>query len=284
MEENTIAITRPQSTVSAQSSPQGDIPLQFLEKSKYPTEVVALPSKGWFYPETHPLSSGTIELKMVTAKEEDILTSQNLIKKGIVLQKLISSLIIDKRIKPEDILLCDMNGIFVAIRRLAYGDQYGPLKVKCSSCGEESEQTVDLSKVGIKPFNFDQYQKGQNLFTFDLPFSKRTVGYKILSQKEDEAIETEIKSVAKVNKERSAEITTRLKHMIQTLDGDDDKIEIRKFVDTELISKDSFALRSHIKNNIPDVDMTFDFTCQNCGFDGKLEIPMTVEFFWPRSQ
>ncbi len=305
-DENTIPITRPQTQYSAipdvvqkvlekegklyktTSNPVpdesiNDVPQQFVEKIKYPTEIVDLPSKGWFYPEGHPLSSGKIEIKMMTAKEEDILTSQNLIKKGIVLQRLLNSLIVDKRIKQDDILLCDMNGIFVAVRRLAYGDQYGPLKIKCNSCGEESEHTVDLSKIEPKPFDFSNHPKGINSFNFELPYSKKLVSWKILTQKEDDMVDAEIKNMSRVNKERSAEVTTRLKYVIQSVDGDDDKSAIRKFIETELVSRDTKEFRKHIKENVPDLDMTFDFLCPNCGYQSRIDIPMTVEFFWPSS-
>lgn len=307
-EENTIPITRPQSqhnipavvrqtlekegkiphrneqSVSNQEAPDSsyqDIPQQFVEKIKYPTEIVDLPSKGWFYPAGHPLSSGKIEIKMMTAREEDILTSQNLIKKGVVLQKLLDSLIVDKRIKQSDILLCDMNGIFVAVRRLAYGDQYGPLKIKCPSCGEECEQTIDLSSIEPRPFNFENYPQGTNNFNFTLPYCKKLISYKILTQREDDMVDSEIKNFSKVNKERSTEVTTRLKYVIQSVDGDDDKSVIRKFIETELVSKDTLELRKHIRANIPDVDMSFPFSCQNCEYEERMDVPLTVQFFWP---
>lgn len=313
MDENTIPITRPQSqhgipdvvqkvlekegkltsktttnqpTMDEQSMLEEsyvDIPRQFLDKIKYPTEIVDLPSKGWFYPTGHPLSSGQIEIKMMTAREEDILTSQNLIKKGIVLQRLLDSLIVDKRIKQEDILLCDMNGIFVAVRRLAYGDQYGPLKIKCPSCGEECQHTIDLSQIEQRPFDFNQFPKGQNIFNFTLPYSKKLISYKILTQKEDNMVDAEIKNMSRVNKERSTEVTTRLKYVIQSVDGDDDKVAIRKFIETELVSKDTLELRKHIRANIPDMDMSFQFDCPNCNHSERMDVPMTVQFFWPSS-
>jgi hypothetical protein len=303
MDENTIPITRPSTQHShippvvqkvlekegklSQTTPQppseeyNEIPSQFVEKITYPTEVVELPSKGWFYPQGHPLSSGKIEIKMMTAREEDILTSQNLIKKGIVLQKLLDSLIVDKKVKQDDILLCDMNGIFVAVRRLAYGDQYGPLKIKCPTCGEESQHTVDLGKLEPRPFEFENYPRGQNIFNFTLPYSKKLISYKILTQKEDNMVDVEIKNLSRVNKERSSEVTTRLKYVIQSVDGDDDKVAIRKFIETELVSKDALELRKHIRANIPDMDMTFDFICPHCDHSERMEIPMTVSFFWP---
>ncbi len=276
-------ITTRTSSQSAPHESYSDIPEQFVEKIKYQTEIIDLPSEGWFYPSDHPLSCGKIEIKMMTAKEEDILTSQNLIKKGVVLNKLLDSLIVDKRIKQDDILLCDINAIFVAVRRLAYGDQYGPLKIKCPSCKEECEHTVDLSLIQPKPFDFTKFQRGENIFNYVLPHSKKTISYKILSQKEDSMVDTEIKNLSRINKDRSTEITTRLKYVIQSIDGDDDKSSIRKFIETELKSLDTLALRKHVKENIPDLDMSFQFDCPECDFSGRSDIPMTVLFFWPSS-
>jgi hypothetical protein len=276
----------PKGSFTSQEAPHesyADIPQQFVEKIKYLTETIDLNSKGWFYPQGHPLSSGKIEIKMMTARDEDILSSINLIKRGTVLQKLLESLIVDKKIKQDDILLCDMNGIFVAVRRLAYGDNYGPIKIKCQSCSEESEINVDLSIIEPKPFDFEKYPKGQNLFMFTLPYSKKLVAYKILTQGDDNRVDSEIKAMGKINKERSTEVTTRMKYVIQSIDNEDDKTIIRKFIETEMVSKDTFALRKHIKENIPDLDMAFQFICSHCGYEDKIEIPMQVEFFWPRS-
>lgn len=304
MDENTIPIKRPQSHVpdvvkqalerdanltqktaiaDVPHESYSDIPEQFIERIKYPTEIIDLPSKGWFYPANHPLSSGKIEIKMMTAREEDILTSTNLVKKGIVLQRLLESLIVNKKIKQEEILLCDMNGIFVAVRRLAYGDKYGPLKITCPSCGEDCQHTVDLSLIEPKPFDFEKYPRGINNFTATLPYCKKMICYKILNQKEDDMVDGEVKAMSKVNKDRSTAITTRLKYVIQSVDGNCEIVDIRKFIETELLSRDNLYLRTHIKDNIPDLDMRFQFVCPNCDHADKLEVPMTVEFFWPKS-
>jgi hypothetical protein len=244
-----------------------------------------LQSNGWFYPEDHPLASGKIELKMMTAKEEDILTSQNLIKKGIVLQSLLSSLIVDKRIKQDDILMCDINGVYMAIRRMAYGDQYGPLKIKCPNCGQNAEHTIDLGLISSKEFSFEKYPRGQNLFTFVLPYSKKTITYKILTQKDDDLVETELKAMNKTarDKDRTSEVTTRLKYVIKSIDGETSMDHIRKFVETQLVAKDALALRTYIKENIPALDMSYQFECSNCSHSEKMEVPMTVQFFWPSS-
>lgn len=277
MEENfTVPITRPQSFQSPPPSQKQEV--------TFPTEVIELPSKGFFYKENDPLSSGKVELKMMTAKEEDILTSENLIKKGVVLDKLLESLIVDKSIKIENILIGDKNALYVAARRLAYGDNYGPVGVVCKNCKEESKIDINLAELKDKDFDFSKYSKAENSLSFTLPYSKKLVTVKLATTLEEQQIENELKSISKLNKGgQSAEITTRLKHVITSIDGNTDKVFIRKFVDTELLSRDSIELRKFIRQNSPDLDMTFNFTCPNCNSDDRSEVPMTVQFFWPNN-
>lgn len=268
MSDQIVSIARPPTRPAPQK-----------QESTFPTEVINLPSKGWFYPETSPLTAGTIELKAMTAKEEDILTSKNLIQKGIVLDKLLESLIVDKSIVAADMFACDRNAIFVAIRRMAYGDDY-KANVTCPKCAADNLLNIDLGKMDNKPFDFDKHSKGKNAFDFVLPFSKKTITFKLLTKKDEDAIEVELKALQKISSEITSEVTTRLKHVIIAVDGDGDKGKIRKFVD-ELPSRDSLALRNHIRSTIPDVDMSFDFSCRACGVERREDVPLGVSFFWP---
>jgi len=269
---NLIPISRPSVT--------NPVPQPVKQESKFPTEVINLPSKGWFYPEESPLAKGTLEIKMMTAKEEDILTSRNLIQKNIVLDKLLESVIVDKTVKPEEMLICDRNAAFYALRRLAYGDKYD-VTISCPRCGKENGVAVDLSNVDNKPFDFEKYPRGQNSFKFTLPFSKVDITFKLLSKKDEEAIDRELEAFAKITKEMTKEITTRLLYLITSVNGDTDKMKIRRFVNEELPSKDSLALRKYIRETMPDVESKFPFTCQFCGLEREEETPMGVSFFWP---
>jgi hypothetical protein len=271
MSDQIVSITRPGNQ---------SIPVPQKQESSFPTEVINLPTKGWFYPEGSPLASGQLELKMMTAKEEDILTSKNLIQKGIVLDKLLQSLIVDKSIKPDDMFNCDRNAAFVAIRRLAYGDNYRA-NVTCPKCGADNEVNIDLGKMDNKPFEFDKYPKGKNEFEFQLPVSKKYITFRLLTKKDEENIDNELKALSKVNKDVSREITTRLKAVIVSIEGSPDKALIRKFVDEEMISKDSLALRVYCRGMTPDIDMGFDFSCSSCGIERREDTPMGVSFFWP---
>jgi hypothetical protein len=287
MENDTINITRPQKdttvnvpeAVKLASRPQNN---KSAEKPKYPSEPIGLPSEGYFYNSNSPLSNGLVDIKYMTAKEEDILTSQNLIKKGVVLEKLLESLIVTDGVKIDELLIGDKNALFIASRRLAYGDSYGPLEVKCPKCGKENRCTVDLSKVNNKEFDFEKYERGTNLFEFVLPASKVTIKYKLLTHRDETSIDQELTALNKINKSgASSEITTRLKKMIVSIDGNEDRQTINKFVDQQLLSKDSLAFRSYVKENTPDIDLSFDFECEDCQHNERMGIPLSVSFFWP---
>ena len=272
-QDNIIPITRPSSTVSQPVAKQ---------ESKYPTEIIELPSKGYFYNSGDPLSKGVVELKMMTAKEEDILTNESFIKKGVVLDRLLESLIIDKTININNLITGDKNALFIAARRLAYGDSYGPVEVGCKNCREICKPIINLGEIHTKEYNFDDKQRGVNSFDFVLPNAKRNVKLKILTNADDANIDLELKSLQKVSK-ASSEVTTRLKYMIIAVDDNTDKAYIRNFVDSELLSRDSIELRKFVRDISPDVDMTFNFTCEHCQTQERVGVPMTVQFFWPES-
>ena len=274
---DTIQIKRPQSQSVVPLPPTGEIPIE----TKYPSETIELPSKGQFYAENNPLSKGQIEVKMITAKEEDILTNTNLIRRGQVLDKLLESVLIDKRIKIEDFLISDVNAVYIALRRLAYGDKYGPLAIVCSNCKEENKDIeIDLSKIAYKNIDVTKFPKGHNEFSFVLPFSKKTITFKLLTSKDEAVIESEIKVNNKL-KLGSNDLSARLKQLITSVDGNSDRAYIRKFIENDFLSKDSFEFRKYLKEITPAVDMGYDITCPHCNSEERVQVPLTAAFFWP---
>jgi hypothetical protein len=250
------------------------------QEVKYPTEVVPLPTRGWFYPEGHPLASGEIEIKQMTAKEEDILANQDLIKKGKVLDKLLESLVVNKEVKIADILVPDKNAIFIAIRRLAYGDDY-PVTITCPQCNVQNKVKINLAELNAKPFNFDDHPKGQNSFAFKTP-SGLELTYKLLCQIDELSIDAELVQLKRLSKESSSDLTTRLKYLITSVNGNTDRQAIRKFVDSAQFSaKDSLALRKHMREHNPDIDMAFDFKCNECSYERRSDVPIGASFLWP---
>ena len=244
-----------------------------MAEYKSPTEMVDLPSQGYFYFDGHPLSSGKIEIKYMTAKEEDILTSQNLIQQGTVIDKLLESLIVDKSVKLDDLLIGDKNAIMVAARILGYGKEY-----EFTYDGEE--KSVDLSKLEPIKLDFSKFTRGKNEFEFELPTSKRTITFKLLTSSDEKNIDVETKAREKISKTQTSELTTRLKHMILSVDGNVEKSYINNFVDNEFLSRDSLAFRKYLSEITPDMDMTAKIADSN-GKETEVVIPITVRFFWP---
>jgi hypothetical protein len=253
-----------------------------VKKSNFPTEIVPLPSKGLLYPEEHPLSSGTVEMKYMTAKEEDILTSQNLIKQGVVLDKLFESLIVTP-INYGDLYVGDKNAIMVAARILGYGKDYVVEVDDPFSPGTKQKVTIDLTQIEHKEVDYSLFEHRKNEFDFELPQSKRVVTFRLMTHNLDKQIQTEMKGMNKTRVKTGIdnELTTRLKNIIVAVDGESGRATINNFVDTELFAMDSRALRSHIKSISPDLDMTFTFVSDATGEVKEMDIPMGVSFFWP---
>ena len=167
------------------------------DKRQFPTEMVNLPSKGALYPKESSISKGEIEVKYMTAKEEDILTSQNLIRKGLVIDKLLESLIVDESINLDEILIGDKNALMVASRVLGYGKDY-EFETNCPACGERNKDNIDLTSLKDKEIDHSVFKNGINEFGFDLPSSKRKITYKILTQLDEREIDAELKALKKI--------------------------------------------------------------------------------------
>ena len=245
----------------------------------FPTEEVTLPSKGLLYPEGSPLRSGKITMKYMTAKEEDILTNQNYIKNGTVIDKLLQSLIVDMT-KVEDLLIGDKNAVLVAARILGYGQDY-TFKYPHPDTGVEEELTIDLTEAEDKLIDESKMVNGKNEFEFELPTSKMFITFKLLTQADEKLIEQELKGLKKINKNSSPELTTRLKHVIQSVNGDRTQKTIREFIDNSFLARDSRAFRSYLDTIMPDIDLTFDLTFDDGTVIEDVTIPIGVGFFWP---
>jgi len=243
-------------------------------KFKLPTETVELPSKGLLYPEGHALSTGIIEMKYMTAKEEDILTNQNYIKNGTVIDKLLQSMIVTE-FNYDELLIGDKNAIMIAARILSYGKEY-PADLGYG------QQIVDLSQFEHKQIEESIYKRGLNEFTFTLPTTDNVVTFKLLSHGDEKRIEQEVKGLQKVNKDNITEATTRLKHIITSINGSADKNDIREFVDFGLLARDARALREEYNKTSPDIDLNFTYI-DNDGTEREAVLPITVTFFWPES-
>ncbi len=253
-----------------------------VKKSNFPTEIIPLPSKGYIYSPDSPLAAGVIEMKYMTAKEEDILTSQNLIKQGVVLDKLFESLIVTP-INYNDLYVGDKNAIMVAARILGYGKDYVIEVDDPFSPGTKQKLTIDLTQIEHKEVDYSLFEAGKNEFDFELPLSKRTVTFRLLTHGIDKEVQSELKSMNKtlVKSGIDRELTTRLKHIIVAVDGESGRATVNNFVDNELFAADSRSLRQHIKSISPDLDLTYTFISDATGEVKEMDIPIGVSFFWP---
>jgi len=241
-------------------------------------QIFELPSKGWFYPETSPLSSGKVELRFPTAKDEDILMNSSYLKQGVAIDKFIEALLIDKSIFP-DLLSGDKDAILFAARILAYGEEY-PVKIICSSCGKETKHfVVNLNSLDTKAVNME-LPRGINEFTIsELPITKKSLKFKLLSNKEEQNLTIARSRLVEQNIDIS-EWTLRFKSCILELDGSADREVINKFVDN-LLARDA----QHIKNKYfeisPEILTKFNFTCKYCKAVEEVELFLDAGFLWP---
>ena len=209
-------------------------------------------------------------MKYMTAKEEDILTNQNYIQKGVVIDKLLQSLIIDKSINYSDLLVGDKNALLVAARVLGYGKDY-----EFTYAGEKV--VVDLTAIQNKQFDESLIKDGKNEFDYELPSTGTKITFKLLTHADEQKIDQELKGLKKMNKDASPEVSTRLKYMITSVEGNGETKDIREFVDNHFLARDSRSFRKHIANIQPDVDLKFYPEDAEEGVD----IPIGVNFLWP---
>ena len=244
----------------------------------FPTEVITLPSKGLVYPESSPLSKGEITIKLMTAKEEDILTSTNLIKKGIQLDKLLESIVVEPGVNVNDLVIGDKNAILITSRILAFGPEY-ITKIVDPFDSEETEVNIDLTTIKVKEVD-ESLLNRQNEYSFILPNSKTPIKFKLLNHGDETAINKDIEASQKTLK-TSNEITARYRRMIVEVDGNREFGYISNFVSNRLLAGDSKALRKEVNKITPDLDLKFDYTSPITGETEALRIPFGIGFFYP---
>jgi hypothetical protein len=244
----------------------------------FPTEIISLPSKGLCYTESSPLAKGEVTIKLLTAKEEDILTSPNLIKKNLVIEKLLESILVEPGVKVDDLLLGDKNAVLIAARMLAYGPEY-KIKVTDKEYNDEIDWTVDLSVIKIKEIDYSLLNR-KNEFSFTLPNSKVPVKFKLLTHGDENIINKDVEAAEKLTKQ-SNEITARYRRVLVEVDGNRDVGYISNFVSNRLQARDSKELRKYIASVTPDLDFKFEYTSPYTGETEALPIPFGSDFFYP---
>jgi len=251
--------------------------LQFIT----PTEFVELPSSGNGYPLGHPLfQQEAIEIRYMTAKDEDILTSRSLLKSGMAIDRLISNLIVDKNINPGELLMGDRNAIIIAARASAYGHEY-KTSVSCPSCGHNSKWKFNLSEPDVysgdewEDYDIRKLENGNYMIT--LPRTEFNVEVKLLTGKEETKY---LKQAAKKRRKDDETVTQQMKLYIVSIEGHNSQKVINHFLENAPASESRY-LRSAVDCITPKLKITEDFECPSCGHEQELEVPLGADFFWP---
>ena len=248
-----------------------------------PTDFVALPSEGKFYPEGHPLcNQDVVEIKFMTAKEEDILTSQALLAKGIALERLVESVLIDKDITASSLLVGDKNALLVAIRITGYGSEY-ETQVTCPSCKEVNSYKFDLDEVKSTPLmtNTDVTEltdTGTYIIT-GLTQTEAEVEVRMLTGDDDKKLTHRLESNKKHNLGLPP-LLEQMKSFIVSVNDNSNEMYLDSFLHN-LPAMDARHLRKTYAALTPAIDMTQQYVCDSCLHETRLEVPLTADFFWP---
>ena len=248
-----------------------------------PTQVVPLPSGGIIYPvESSMHGKQEVSIKAMTAKEEDILTSRALIKKGTVISELLKSAIVEDGFDPDIMLSGDRNALMITLRATGYGADYR-VEVDCPACGTRSKQNFDLGQLPIKQLELDPVAPGANLFETELPVSKKKVRFKFLTGNDEREMSVMAERKKKQGVQVDNAVTTRLQYQIQSVDGITDRTKIGFFV-RAMPAKDSLHLRKFIDKHEPGIEMKSWMDCPNCFETSEVRLPLGATFFWPDTE
>jgi DNA-directed RNA polymerase subunit M/transcription elongation factor TFIIS len=258
-------------------------PLSFV----VPTDFVDLPSRGEAYLPNHPLHKQTsVEVRFMTAKEEDILTSQALLEKGLALDRLIQNILVNKLIKVESLLIGDKNAILMNARKNGYGPDYNTT-VSCPRCGATSDAEYDLNEVENKylPTSAELEENdiesgGAGTFYVMLPTCKVSVEFRLLTS-EDEALILKLSERRRKKKAVDKLVTDQLKLLVLSANGETDGKILGQFVES-LSLHDTRALREAYEVVAPNIEMKEVFVCGDCGHEDDINFPVTTDFFWPQ--
>jgi hypothetical protein len=247
-----------------------------------PRDYVMLPSKGRIYPANSPLHNlEEIEVRHLTATDEDILTSRALLRSGKAIDTMLTNVIMNKSINVTDLISGDKNAILTFLRITGYGPEYD-VEIDCPGCNDTIKHEFDLSKLTMRFLDVEPMGDGENRFDFIMP-SGIPIEFKLLNSAEDQQISDEQDKLKRAtNSPLEKNVTTKYKHQIISVDGKDDQVFINNFVDTMNL-RDSRAFRTYLEEVEPDVDMKQEYKCRMCGHSEEVEIPVTVGFFWPES-
>jgi hypothetical protein len=275
----------PNPTPSPPAPPQG-VPTQtpqnpFGISFVVPTEVIELPTKGRFYEEGSSLHNReSVEIKHMTAREEDILANESFIEDGTVFDRLLNSILIDKSIDVAELIETDRNAILVAARITGYGPEYS-MRMPCVKCGKVSDFVFDLEKREIVESELEgvEFDNDSGLFSFALPKTDLTARIRILTGRDMEYLNKQRAKSEELNLDFNATINL-FRLAVVDVQGISDSGALNQLFDA-LPAIDSRKIRSVINTVTPRVSMKQTVACGSCGKESESEVPFTLGFFWP---
>jgi len=269
-------------------TPDSSPPAQTLQENAgfsfvVPTEFIELPSGGRFYDPNHPLHNQTsIEIKQMTAKEEDMLSSRTLLKNGVAIDRVLQSLVVDRAVNVDSLLVGDRNAIIIAARISGYGSEY-TTTVACPQCATTQEHTFDLNVVDVQEEDtvnsLGVINNENGTFTTTLPKTRLQVDFRLLNGQDEKSMMSQIERDRKRKRPEST-VTSQIRAMLVSVNGDSTPQAIDYLIEN-IPSLDSRHLRTCYKNTAPNIDLTQDFECGECGHEQEMEVPLTADFFWP---
>lgn len=236
-----------------------------------PYDIIPLPSDGKLYKN----KKGKVKLAYLTAADENILTSPNLLDSGDFLEILINRKLLEPDLRYKDLIPGDRDAIMIWLRATGYGEMY-PVSVLDEN-DKLFDTEVDLTKLKIKKLQHEPDSEG--LFSFTLPTSGSVVKFKLLTIGEVEELEKLAQYLREQNNLINTEPTLILENQIVDIDGIRDKNYISDFIETMRIM-DSKKLKSYISEISCGVDTNVTFETPGGGSVTRF-LPFTLKFFWP---
>lgn len=260
----------------AEKNKPNNIPEEYIDKEfVVPTEEIELPSRGAFYAN----KKSTVKIKYLTAEEDNILFSADLIRSGKVLDVLLDNAVVDKDLRPEDMVSGDRNLLLIEIRKTGFGNDYNPGEIYCTGCNQEYHPTVDLSK--LKPRMLEEMPDSEGFYSVELPTTKMNIKFRLLRGSDEKRLSKMMEVGQKKGNLKVARlITERYLLQIMEVNGNRDKLYISKFINA-MPTKDSLFFREYNKQIEPGIDLNYEFECPWCGHTEQKPIPINSKLFYP---
>lgn len=267
-------------TIARQAANSGVFQVGRLPRPHYTTETIRLPSEGRYYPPSSSLHSiSELTIRHLCTEDEDILTTPSYIRSGKVLDILLNNCVLDKNVDLDDLLLGDKDSLMISLRITGFGSKYNAT-ISCAACGKSFENDFDLSLLQQKELKLEQAPGMANAFVYTLPETGYVVIFRLMTSRDDKELDDQIKAAKKLNI-TSNTVTTRLCHYTISINGVKDKQELKAMI-ASLPIRDGRSYRKYINENQPGLDMRQMATCPECGEASVYEIPIGIEFFWPK--